>query len=261
MGSSISKVSCADMSMHKKYLKSTHRRPTIKIDKSKIGIPTDFRHTYHVGNNSPVMDEFADTASTEAASILTDSDFLATMAQITDALQKFPLPKTTRQPYKKSPTHSKSRISPLGTSQSDQQTSCRPVTLSKNTSLQDTAMLTSGSMSPTAIKSASSAAALEVSTSMIMSSGDKNDLFKHFSEKEKNVLQLTKSSSIQNMERFTNESKMATIDLTGGYYDFSSCLQSRIDAQIVELARARSKNKASRSPRNNMVFDKPSIMI
>ncbi|KAL9553119.1 hypothetical protein MBANPS3_003427 [Mucor bainieri] len=243
MGSSISKVSCGDMSIHKKYLKSTQRRPTIRIDKSKIGIPTDFRASIS-GNNSPVMDEFTDTASTEAASILTDSDFLATMAQITDALQKFPLPKTTRQPYKKSPTHSKSRISPLETSQSDQQISRRPVTLSKNTSLQDTAMLTSGSMSPAAIKNA----ALEVSTSMVISSGDKNDLFKHFSEKEKNVLQLTKSSSIQNMERFTNESKMTTIDLTGGYYDFSSCLQSRIDAQIVELARARSKNKANRSP-------------
>ncbi|GAN07031.1 hypothetical protein MAM1_0145c06521 [Mucor ambiguus] len=247
MGSSISKVSCGDMSMHKKYLKSTHRRPTIRIDKSKIGIPTDFRACIS-SNNSPVMDEFADTASTEAASILTDSDFLATMAQITDALQKFPLPKTTRQPYKKGPTHSESRISPLGTSQSDQQISRRPVTLSKNTSLQDTTMLTSGAMSPTATKSASSAAVLEVSTSMIIGSGDKNDLFKHFSEKEKNVLQLTKSSSIQNMERFTNESKMTTIDLTGGYYDFSSCLQSRIDAQIVELARARSKNKANQSP-------------
>lgn len=169
------------------------------------------------------------------------------MAQITDALQKFPLPKTTRQPYKKSPTHSERRISPLGTSQSDQQISRRPVTLSKNTSLQDTAMLASEVMFPEAIKSTSSAA-LEVSTSMIISSGDKNGLFKHFSEKEKNVLQLTKSSSIQNMERFTNESKMTTIDLTGGYYDFSSCLQSRIDAQIVELARARSKNKANRSP-------------
>ncbi|OAD04300.1 hypothetical protein MUCCIDRAFT_108125 [Mucor lusitanicus CBS 277.49] len=250
MGSSISKVSCGDMSMHKKYLKSTHRRPTIRIDKSKIGIPTDFR----ASNNSPVMDEFADTASTEAASILTDSDFLATMAQITDALQKFPLPKTTRQTYKKSPTHSDSRIAPLGTSQSDQQISRRPVTLSKNTSLQDTAMLTSGAMSPNAMKgttsssSSSLSAALETSASMIICRGDKNDLFKHFSEKEKNVLQLTKSSSIQNMERFTNEGKMTTIDLTGGYYDFSSCLQSRIDAQIVELARARSKNKANRSP-------------
>ncbi|CAO0799039.1 unnamed protein product [Mucor circinelloides] len=249
MGSSISKVSCGDMSMHKKYLKSTNRRPTIRIDKSKIGVPTDFR----ASNNSPVMDEFADTASTEAASILTDSDFLATMAQITDALQKFPLPKSTRQPYTKSPTHSESRIPPLGTSQSDQQISRRPVTLSKNTSLQDTAMWTTGTA-----KSASPA--LEVSTSMMIS-GSKDDLFKHFSEKEKNVLQLTKSCSIQNMERLTNESKMTTIDLTGGYYDFSSCLQSRIDAQIVELARARSKNKASRSPRNNMVFDKPSIMI
>ncbi|CAO3623143.1 unnamed protein product [Mucor fragilis] len=194
------------------------------------------------GNNSPVMDEFADTASTEAASILTDSDFLATMAQITDALQKFPLPKTTRQPYKKSPTHSERRISPLGTSQSDQQISRRPVTLSKTHPYK-------------------TQPSLEVSTSMIISSGDKNGLFKHFSEKEKNVLQLTKSSSIQNMERFTNESKMTTIDLTGGYYDFSSCLQSRIDAQIVELARARSKNKANRSPRNSMGFDKPSIMI
>ncbi|CEP08076.1 hypothetical protein [Parasitella parasitica] len=215
------KSDCGDITMHKKHLKSSH--------------------TYHVGNSSPVMDEFADTASaTEAASILTDSDFLATMAQITDALQKFPLPKPTHQVYRKSPI-----TSSLGTSQSDQHISRRPVTLSKNTSLQ---------------ASSSNNMSLETSNSMA-TIGAKNDVLKHFSEKEKNVLQLTKSCSIQNMEQSTNENKMIMFDLTGGYYDFSSCLQSRIDAQIVELARARSKNKTNRSPKNNMVFDKPAIMI
>jgi hypothetical protein len=34
-----------------------------------------------------------------------------------------------------------------------------------------------------------------------------------------------------------------------GYYDFSSCLATRIDAQIVQLARARSQQK--RSPVSN----------
>ncbi|KAI8636176.1 hypothetical protein BD408DRAFT_487069, partial [Parasitella parasitica] len=242
MGSSISKVSCGDITMHKKHLKSSvHRRPTVRIDKSKIGIPTDFRHTYHVGNSSPIMDEFADNASAiEAASILTDSDFLATMAQITDALQKFPLPRPTRQVYKKSPG-----VSPLGTSQSDQQISRSPVALSKNTSLQEASDNNVG---------------LEMSVSMTVI-GAKNDVLEHFSDKEKSVLQLTKSRSIQNIERPTGENGMTALDLTRGYYDFSSCLQSRIDAQIVELARARSKNKANRSPRDNMGSNKPTIMI
>ena len=47
MGSSISKVSCGDITMHKKNLRSTNRRPTIRIDKSKIGVPTDFRASMH----------------------------------------------------------------------------------------------------------------------------------------------------------------------------------------------------------------------
>jgi hypothetical protein len=44
MGSSISKVSCGDISIHhKKMQKSFRRQPTVRIDKTKIGIPTDFR--------------------------------------------------------------------------------------------------------------------------------------------------------------------------------------------------------------------------
>lgn len=169
---------------------------------------------------------------------MTDSDFLATMAQITDALQKFPLAKPNRQPYKKSPGN---RVSPISTSQSDQQISRRPVSLLKKTSLQQTPVL------ETVMPTNNTSSTIEASTSMIIGI-NKNDMFKHFSEKEKNVLQLTKSSSIQNMEGLTTEeNRMTTIDLTGGYYDFSSCLQSRIDAQIVELARARS-NKTNRSP-------------
>lgn len=44
MGGSISKVSCSEMSYihHKKHKKSL-RRHQVRIDKTKIGIPTDFR--------------------------------------------------------------------------------------------------------------------------------------------------------------------------------------------------------------------------
>jgi hypothetical protein len=44
MGSSLSKVNCSDF---QKIMKSNHK----KIDKSQIGMPTDFRHTYHVGKH------------------------------------------------------------------------------------------------------------------------------------------------------------------------------------------------------------------
>lgn len=72
MGGSISKVSCSDISIHHKKHPKPFRRPHVKIDKTKIGVPTDFRvskmykyplveiyancicpssikHTYHVG--------------------------------------------------------------------------------------------------------------------------------------------------------------------------------------------------------------------
>lgn len=43
MGSNLSsKVDCNDIRLYRKYCKS-RRRPAIKIDKSQIGIPTDFR--------------------------------------------------------------------------------------------------------------------------------------------------------------------------------------------------------------------------
>lgn len=155
---------------------------------------------------------------------------MATMAQITDALQKLPL-HTSSAYY--SP-----KVAPLiGNSLGDQQMIPR-----RSFSLLN------------------SQETIEASESIIIQPL-KEDI--QFSEKERNVLQMTKATSVQLIENtkpplFTHnsdnspslkQSKMTTSDLTGGYYDFSSCLQSRIDAQIVELARARSKNnKSNRSP-------------
>ncbi|KAI8047904.1 hypothetical protein BDF21DRAFT_205273 [Thamnidium elegans] len=198
------------------------------------------------------MEEFGDNASIiKSNSTVSDKDFLVTMAQITDALQKLPL-HTSSGYY--SP-----KVAPLiGNSASDQQMKSRR-SLLNSTELENT---------------------LEVSSSMMIPSLKNSDDSIQFSEKERHLLQMTKASSVQLMEHssppklFTNKSdecaptllkqgliEMTTSDLTGGYYDFSSCLQSRIDAQIVELARARSKNKSNRSPRNNLVMDKPTVMI
>jgi hypothetical protein len=157
---------------------------------------------------------------------------MATMAQITDALQKLPL-HTSSAYY--SP-----KVAPLtkiGNSISDQQIIPR-----RSFSLLN------------------SQETIEASASMIIRPF-KDDT--QFSEKERNILQMTKASSVQLIENtmpklvthnsdnspLLKQLEMTTSDLTGGYYDFSSCLQSRIDAQIVELARARSKNnKSNRSP-------------
>lgn len=187
---------------------------------------------------------------------------MATMAQITDALQKFPLNATPRQSYPKSPT-AFTKVAPraqIGASQSDHQIARRPISLSLDKN------------KPTAKPAQNQ---IEVSTSMIISSNHQrpidSQMMKNFSEKERNVLQISKSAQhISDQERShptiktiniqprqeispillkSNKRKeMTTSDLTGGYYDFSSRLQSRIDAQIVELARARSKNKGNRSP-------------
>lgn len=43
MGSSLSKVSCADISIHPKKTHKSFRRHAVRIDKTKIGVPTDFR--------------------------------------------------------------------------------------------------------------------------------------------------------------------------------------------------------------------------
>ncbi|RCI02945.1 hypothetical protein CU098_010183 [Rhizopus stolonifer] len=255
MGSSISKVNCGDITIHKKYNRHSHRRPTIKIDKSQIGKPTDFRHTYHVGNNSPVTDEFLDGATKKESA---NSDLLATMAQITDALQKFPL-HTARHQYSPMKTCLVSPLLPtttkIGVSHSDQQ-------ISRHRQRRPVPSLTSLNKKKQS---------LETSTSMIISSAKLFDdgLMKNLSEKEKNILHISKSSSAQTTQHSPilkakdEEEEISTMDVTGGYYDFSSCLQSRIDAQIIEIARARSKNKNIRSPKtnNNLLLGKPAIMI
>jgi hypothetical protein len=184
---------------------------------------------------------------------------MATMAQITDALQKFPLNATPRQPYSKSPLVS-AKVAPtstkIGVSQSDHQIARRPVSL----------LLDEKKHATTPVQTS-----IEVSTSMIISSNHHqqhqidNSMINSFSEKERNVLQISKSAQHINEHPMIKtidiqphkevspillkgkKGKTAS-DLTGGYYDFSSRLQSRIDAQIVELARARSKNKGNRSP-------------
>lgn len=166
---------------------------------------------------------------------------MVTMAQITDALQKLPLHTSSGYYSPKA-----APLTKMGNSASDQQIKSR-CSLLNSTELENT---------------------LEVSSSMMIPSLNNSDDNVQFSEKERHLLQMTKASSVQLMEHsspprlFTNKSdecaptllkqgliEMTTSDLTGGYYDFSSCLQSRIDAQIVELARARSKNnKSNRSP-------------
>lgn len=110
---------------------------------------------------------------------LTDSDFLATMAQITDALKMHPpLPSNK-------PSHNED-----------------------NSSISDNYLP-----------------------------------LKQFSEKEKHsIMYMSKSTS-----------QLAVNQQQGkGYHDFSSGLQSRIDAQIVQLARARSKQKRSPVSRISM---------
>lgn len=168
---------------------------------------------------------------------------MATMAQITDALQKLPL-----HTYHNSPN----KIATPTKSISDQQIIPR----------RSFSLLTSQQRQVT---TASASSMDMLSTSMIIRPFAKP--LEEYSEKERNVLQMTKASSVQHMVSGgggmeSNEEpgagpksstqtyyspRMTTTDLTGGYYDFSSCLQSRIDAQIVELARARSKNNKSRS--------------
>lgn len=152
---------------------------------------------------------------------------MATMAQITDALQKLPL-----HTY-----HSPNRVAPTK-------------------SISDRHIIPRRSFS--LLNSQNKVPSIEMSTSMIIRPFKP---LEEYSEKERNVLQMTKASSVQHMVMENNtpspaaksastyhSPQMTTSDLTGGYYDFSSCLQSRIDAQIVELARARSKNSKSRSP-------------
>lgn len=177
-------------------------------------------------------------------SVVSETDFMATMAQITDALQKLPL-HTSSAYY--SPKLSATRI---GNSTSDQQIIPQHPTSLLNS--QET---------------------IEPSASMIIQSSKEDHI--QFSEKERNVLQMTKATSVQLIENTTkpplvthhsdsnnspsslkhHQLETTTSDTTGGYYDFSSCLQSRIDAQIVELARARSKNnKSNRSPVSNLFF-------
>ncbi|KAI9348390.1 hypothetical protein BD770DRAFT_395343 [Pilaira anomala] len=156
MGSSISKVSCADISInHKKNYKPV-RRPRIRIDKTKIGIPTDFRHTYHVGNGSPLMEEFGDSISmSQSASIVSDKDFMATMAQITDALQKLPLHTPTG--YYSPTVTPLTIIKKIGNSASDQQIKSRSAySLLNNTESKNTLLL-------------------ETSTSMIVLNKDASD--------------------------------------------------------------------------------------
>jgi hypothetical protein len=185
------------------------------------------------------------------------------MAQITDALQKFPLNTTPRQSYKSPIVSAKiaRNNTKIGVSQSDHEIARRPVSL----------LMDEKKRTATPVQTS-----IEVSTSMIISSNhqiDQSTMIKNFSEKERNILQISKSAQhITDQERShptiktidvqpqeeispillnnksTKKKEMTTSDLTGGYYDFSSRLQSRIDAQIVELARVRSKNKGNRSP-------------
>ena len=121
------------------------------------------------------------------------------MAQITDALKKFPIHVTRKSPNK---TIHSPLVDRVNGSHSDQQ-------ISRHHSLQQ---------SP-------------IKTSSMMIDLPQKHAYKTISP-----------------SKTEDEENISTMDLTGGYYDFSSCLQSRVDAQIIEIARARSKNKSIRSP-------------
>lgn len=174
------------------------------------------------------------------------------MAQIADALQKLPLHSSS--------AYYTPRVSPkrLGNSISDQHIiSRRKVSL---------------------LGAQDSASTIEVSTSMILQS-TKNEDFEYCNgsnNKEHSLEQLTNATSIPHLDNedilspsLSPSESISDVDdadsdfsppkpvkinflnvsdSTGG---FSSRLQSRIDAQIVELARARSKHvKSTPSPVN-----------
>ncbi|OBZ90750.1 hypothetical protein A0J61_01208 [Choanephora cucurbitarum] len=198
MGNGISKVNCGDIALNKKHHRN-HRRPTIRIDKSLIAYISCWQHKSYARRS-----KFLDAPK----------DLLATMAQITDALKKFPIHTTKKSPNKfiRSPL-----VDRVNGSHSDQQ-------ISRHHSLQQSPIKTSSMM-----------------------------------------IDLPQKHAYKTLSPFKTEDEenISTMDLTGGYYDFSSCLQSRVDAQIIEIARARSKNKSIRSPRSNhhLLNDMPTIMI
>ncbi|KAI8890920.1 hypothetical protein K501DRAFT_265425 [Backusella circina FSU 941] len=231
MGSGLSRVSQGEHS-HKRYKAST-RRPPIKIDKNKIGIPTDFRHTYHVGNASPISEKMLGNRSTGAlktsTALVSDTEFIETMAQITDALQKVPLEKYTH-------THYSNNVKTIHHSNYD----LRRAVSSYN----DRTVPTSEKISRKAIHKKvyqkHDDCRVVPEQQKKRKSDDGDDFPRSFSAQvvERNgsrSFYSRKPPLMNSMMEFSHED----------YYDFGSCLQTKINAQI-EYARARS-NK-SRSP-------------
>lgn len=259
MGGSISKVSCSEITYnhHKKYKRSV-RRHHVRIDKTKIGIPTDFRHTYHVGNNSPIDESLDAVSINRPASVASDPNFEATMAQIADALQKLPLHASS--------AHYTPRVSPkkMSNSRSDQYIIPR----------RTFSLLGTKNVMPN----------IELSSSMIIQSTKEKNF--DLSEKESTSIELPKTPSIQSLQSdeekspplspsysLSEESESSpqksfresflNVGSVGNVHGFSSCLQSKIDAQIVELARVRSKHvkNSKTSKDDNLTLDKPTLMI
>lgn len=174
------------------------------------------------------------------------------MAQIADALQKLPLHASS--------AHYTPRVSPkkMSNSRSDQYIIPR----------RTFSLLGTRDVIPN----------IELSSSMIIQSTKEKGF--NFSEKEPSSIQLTKTPSTQSLESDKEDSpplspshslsddsessppkslreSFLNVGSAGNVHGFSSCLQSKIDAQIVELARVRSKhvknNKNSVSGRKKKI--------
>lgn len=208
MGSNLSKVNCRDSKEKKKWKQSGR----VRFSKPVISTPSDFKHTFHVGSDSSLSKGLHKATKASSANLCED-DFKEALAQLTQALQSFPSNKSTQHHHKlkrKSVyNHPRSTLSDPFMNRSHQ-------TMNDNKYQTD--------INIPSIRYNHDHLSLKKPSSSLQ--------FMHHEESHESFTAINHDDTHMNDQRST---------------DFSSCLQSKIDAQIFRLARTRSINNKNRT--------------
>ncbi|KAI9474040.1 MAG: hypothetical protein EXX96DRAFT_621667 [Benjaminiella poitrasii] len=234
-----------------KFCNKHKRRRVIKIDKSTIGDPIEFKHTCHVGNSESAIDQ---------ENALDEVEFMAMMSQITESLQKLPL--QARQHS----DHNNKFYSRKVVPNDGIYNKASEITHNRMPAIALRKRNTINKLKTDALPSSS----MSISPDNHITNSLQKEKASAFSEKELPILQQTKTSHTQQSLKNEEEeslnveqkrkafiaSSLIDQELKNGYNDFSTCLQNRIEAQVKKVARFRSTRRSS-STNNN----RPALMI
>ncbi|KAI8993230.1 hypothetical protein BDB01DRAFT_847135 [Pilobolus umbonatus] len=212
MGSSLSKVNCHVHSKEKKKWKQTNK---FRYNKPLISNPSDFKHTFHVGSDSS-LSKGLNKGPKNSVSNITDADFMEALAHLTQALQAFPSNRITQKPHKlKRKTiyyHGRNTVSDPLIDKYHEPINNRYQPL------------------------------------MSIPSNDNG----YLTLKNLSSFDIDHNSQSHDLSDDTQRNSITLDDNNSRYNDFSSCLQSKIDAQILRLARTRSINNRNRATNVNI---------